>query len=737
MNSKVNKGWGVFTLLFASLSLTACGGGGGGDDGGGTPTPQPTPTGDNTPPTTKIERPSDGSMITETVTIEGTAVEETGGSGLDRVFLYIDDTEVAEFTTSSYQFEWTITAADDGARQIRVEAFDTAGNSASDAVSVTVSYDGDGDGVPDVDDNCPTTYNPGQEDSDGDDLGDVCDSDVTNPDSDGDGAPDGADNCPVVFNPNQANFDGDTEGDACDDDDDNDSVPDSEDAFPLNSNESLDSDGDGVGDNSDICPSTVNPGQEDSDGDGVGDVCDNCPSTANPGQEDSDGDDVGDMCETDGPYTLHSIECSSCVARANSYATTEHVFVAEVSRGNAERFTLNYFTDRFGTGGGPNNYVAVDMYDDGTGADEVAGDERFTGVLTLNQEPTQRLYGSSMDFQKVTVSAFDSDGNFLVSQPRISPDWPVVAVGEHVPSCIPTQLAEGVSVCGDVINVVLDSFSGWNSLPALMRTVYQHVDDRYMYSVVTSHGKTTGDGIPRGITVKNDVVGIDCPIIDLSSSYGSATLRHIAYMNNNINGQGIVHEIIHGVVCTGAFDNQALNLKLGGGDDYHFGANSLLNGQLRTGPYLEEQTDDTLLPVSVDGGLSCHNPASELELYLSGYDNFSPFNAVTDPTVQVNYGVPLEVGDYSEVPQTLFVQVYGARIPAVGSAPNHINVLYVAVSMEPLSEAAWALENLKASHLESEASGRLTTSGWPTCDPVSLTRYLHNRATVSTELVLR
>ncbi|WP_179362787.1 PKD domain-containing protein [Nitrosopumilus oxyclinae] len=39
----------------------------------------------------------------------------------------------------------------------------------------------------------------------------------------------------------------------------------------------IDTDGDGVGDNTDNCPTIPNPGQEDIDGDGVGDACDNSP----------------------------------------------------------------------------------------------------------------------------------------------------------------------------------------------------------------------------------------------------------------------------------------------------------------------------------------------------------------------------------------------------------------------------------------------------------------------------
>ncbi len=58
-----------------------------------------------------------------------------------------------------------------------------------------------------------------------------------------------------------------------------------------------DTDGDGVPDSRDNCPSVANPGQEDGDSDGIGDACDNCPTVANPDQADDDHDGVGDACE--------------------------------------------------------------------------------------------------------------------------------------------------------------------------------------------------------------------------------------------------------------------------------------------------------------------------------------------------------------------------------------------------------------------------------------------------------
>jgi hypothetical protein len=97
------------------------------------------------------------------------------------------------------------------------------------------------------------------------------------PDSDGDGVSDGADNCPSVANAGQTDTDADGTGDACDNDDDGDSVADGSDNCPLiaNSGQS-DFDSDGTGDACDA----------DDDDDGVPDGSDNCPLVANSDQTD-------------------------------------------------------------------------------------------------------------------------------------------------------------------------------------------------------------------------------------------------------------------------------------------------------------------------------------------------------------------------------------------------------------------------------------------------------------------
>jgi len=156
-----------------------------------------------------------------------------------------------------------------------------------------------------------------------------------NSDADSDGIIDGVDNCPAVYNSGQLDTDNDTIGDSCEPDTDGDHVVDDNDAFFLDPTESEDSDGDGLGNNSDNCPYTANSDQSDSDSDGTGDVCDgftdsdgdgiaddadNCPDTINPQQVDTDRDGIGDDCDilTDSDDDSVADDVDNCPYIANS-----------------------------------------------------------------------------------------------------------------------------------------------------------------------------------------------------------------------------------------------------------------------------------------------------------------------------------------------------------------------------------------------------------------------------------
>jgi cytosine/adenosine deaminase-related metal-dependent hydrolase len=126
---------------------------------------------------------------------------------------------------------------------------------------------------------------------------------VTGGDSDGDGIADAQDLCPTVFDPVRP-MDGGKQRDT-----DGDQLGDACDPCPLEANVTQcqttptpgDGDADGVKDASDNCPKVYNKAQKDKDGDGIGDACDPCPRP-NPG---------GGAC----PYTVKELRDPSLGVR--------------------------------------------------------------------------------------------------------------------------------------------------------------------------------------------------------------------------------------------------------------------------------------------------------------------------------------------------------------------------------------------------------------------------------------
>ena len=174
---------------------------------------------------------------------------------------------------------------------------------------VPADRDGDGDGLPDRADRCPTEA----EDADGFEDADGC----PDPDNDGDGVPDGMDRCAEALE----DPDGHEDGDGCPDpDNDADDVPDTRDGCPMEAE-----DGDGFED-ADGCPDPDNDGDgvayvddrgpgEPEDRDGVEDA-DGCPDSDNDGDglldgpdacpeepEDRDGFEDDDGCPDPDPTT--------------------------------------------------------------------------------------------------------------------------------------------------------------------------------------------------------------------------------------------------------------------------------------------------------------------------------------------------------------------------------------------------------------------------------------------------
>jgi len=147
--------------------------------------------------------------------------------------------------------------------------------------------DSDGDGLIDINDNCPMDYNPDQSDTDEDGIADSCD------------------NCPETFNSEQNDSDSDMIGDVCDD--------------------CTDTDGDGYGNPGytantcaeDNCPDDYNPDQADSDADGIGDACCCINLTGNIDNDLDDLVDLGDLTKLI-DYLFISFAEPGCLKEANT-----------------------------------------------------------------------------------------------------------------------------------------------------------------------------------------------------------------------------------------------------------------------------------------------------------------------------------------------------------------------------------------------------------------------------------
>jgi cysteine-rich repeat protein len=162
---------------------------------------------------------------------------------------------------------------------------------------------------------------------------DGCEPDCKlSPDTDGDGVPDYKDNCPTVPNPDQTDSDGDKKGDACDNAecgngvieadeecDDKNKTP--GDGCENDCTLSKDTDGDGVYDSVDNCPSVQNPSQGDIDGDGIGDDCDppECGNGVIEGDEECDDKNKlsGDGCSA--KCKVESFEVGSVIVTEFMY----------------------------------------------------------------------------------------------------------------------------------------------------------------------------------------------------------------------------------------------------------------------------------------------------------------------------------------------------------------------------------------------------------------------------------
>lgn len=479
------------------------------------------------------------------------------------------------------------------------------------------------------------------------------------PDRDGDGVADASDNCPNDANTNQANFDGDSSGDVCDNDDDNDGVVDTADACPLDPNDTRDVDGDGVCDSKDTEP------------------------------------------------VVYWIQSSDYAVFDDELPTKE--FTITVKAYNVEFVRLRFARHGIGLVGS-----AINLYDNGQNGDVAAGDHLYTRTTTLGVSPlgVLRQYNGLMeDLLPSGLTPYDSNGGVVTGSYITTTGLGIGVVSRSAIATVTTR-TPSVSTTDSMANVVMLDFINGYHRPNLQSVTKAFCNlfpgATFDFLVVTNHHRSTDDAGAFGLTVSNNTDGIGLSRYDGASSYGCPGLQHIAYQNIGApSGWMLVHELGHRYAVY--LNNSTLQLtyhRLNGvlsWDPVHWGHSTLCRGQMNSAGCLVEQPNGSFRvdPPTVEWPIDTFN---DWELYLWGLkprEQIIPQWFVTTPGTVVNYGATLSPNDVRYVSIDDVVTTYGSRVPTQGQTSYRIG--FIAVSRNPLSEAAFVLESIKARHFGSQS----------------------------------
>jgi len=396
------------------------------------------------------------------------------------------------------------------------------------------------------------------------------------------------------------------------------------------------------------------------------------------------------------------------------------------------RLTLSYFD---GLVGGSGAQIAASMYDDGTHGDAVAHDGVWTLTFALGiAAPTHlRLYDGRVDSISIAITA--AAGNATVA-PANSIDARVdlALVDRALENDYPARAIDATMQATDTMVNIVDPNFDETHLERTLTQLYAAIPGDPFDFAILFRTRTSGDGVPRSVGVKNDVGGINVAAFDRTADYGSAgRLQQVVYQNAHVLGLETNHEIGHRWAAY--LHLPALNLSLPTG--FHWGPSNHV-GQMGNGPYLLEEAGGYRVTNANDSQNFVINAFSSLELYLMGLarpDEVQPLRFVTDPSVDVQFGALLPAASTRLVTIDDIAGVYGARAPAAIASQSAFTAAYVVVSDRPLTKPEWTLTSHIAHYAGGASPGGKREGGlFEALDPPSFAAATGFRASLETTL---